>query len=60
MCLLRRVESIDGSAEVGKDYVAVNETLIFEPNELDKQVNTTLIFPRPGHTDLSGLRPFML
>lgn len=38
-----KVESIDGSAEVGKDYVAVNETLIFEPNELDKQVTIEIL-----------------
>lgn len=38
-----KVESIDGSAEVGKDYVAVNETLIFEPNELDKQVTVEIL-----------------
>ena len=41
--LLIRVESIDGSAEVGKDYVAVNEILTFEPNELDKQVNSVSV-----------------
>lgn len=38
-----KVESIDGSAEVGKDYVAVNEILTFEPNELDKQVTVEIV-----------------
>ena len=33
-----RVETIDGSANEGEDYQAVNEVLTFEPHETEKQV----------------------
>ena len=33
-----RVETIDGSANEGEDYQAVNEVLTFEPHEPEKQV----------------------
>ena len=35
-----RVETIDGSAVVDEDYVAVNEILTFEPNEREKEVRS--------------------
>ena len=33
-----RVETIDGSANEGEDYHAINEVLTFEPLEREKQV----------------------
>ena len=36
-----RVETIDGSANEGEDYIAVNEILTFEPYETEKEVLTT-------------------
>ena len=33
-----RVETIDGSANEGEDYIAVNEVLTFEPYETEKEV----------------------
>ena len=33
-----RVETIDGSATEGEDYVAVNQVLTFEPYETEKEV----------------------
>ena len=36
-----RVETIDGSANEGEDYVAVNEILTFEPYETEKEVGET-------------------
>ena len=33
-----RVETIDGSANEGEDYIAVNEILTFEPYETEKEV----------------------
>ena len=41
---IRRVETIDGSANEGEDYIAVNEILTFEPYETEKEVGDTL-FP---------------
>ena len=36
-----RVETIDGSANEGEDYIAVNEILTFEPYETEKEVGET-------------------
>ena len=33
-----RVETIDGSAVAGEDFVALNEVITFEANEVEKQV----------------------
>ena len=33
-----RVETIDGSANEGEDYQAINEVLTFEPHETEKEV----------------------
>ena len=33
-----RVETIDGSANEGEDYVAISETLTFEPYQKEKEV----------------------
>ena len=41
---IRRVETIDGSANEGEDYIAVNEILTFEPYETEKEVGDTLTF----------------
>ena len=38
-----RVETIDGSANEGEDYLPVNEVLTFEPNEREKEVGIVLI-----------------
>merc|ERR1719369_1543484 len=38
-----RVETIDGSANEGEDYQAVNEVLTFEPLETEKQIGVTII-----------------
>ena len=35
---ISRVETIDGSANEGEDYIAVNEILTFEPYETEKEV----------------------
>ena len=35
-----RVETIDGSANEGEDYQAVNEVLTCKPHETEKQVGT--------------------
>ena len=32
------METIDGSANEGEDYIAVNEILTFEPYETEKEV----------------------
>ena len=39
--ILIRVETIDGSANEGEDYVAINETLTFEPYQKEKEVRTS-------------------
>ena len=39
-----RVETIDGSANEGEDYIAVNEILTFEPYETEKEVGDTSSF----------------
>ena len=36
--MLHRLETIDGSATEGEDYVPVNEVLTFEPYETEKEV----------------------
>ena len=33
-----RIESIDGSAVAGEDYIAIEEIIVFAPDELEKQV----------------------
>ena len=33
-----RVKTIDGSANEGEDYQAINEVFTFEPNETEKEV----------------------
>jgi len=38
-----RVETIDGSANEGEDYQAVNEILTFEPNETEKEIGVTIV-----------------
>jgi len=38
-----RVETIDGSANEGEDYQAVNEFLTFEPNETEKEIGVTIV-----------------
>eukprot|EP00090_Calanus_glacialis_P017020 TRINITY_DN265_c0_g1_i1.p1 TRINITY_DN265_c0_g1~~TRINITY_DN265_c0_g1_i1.p1 ORF type:complete len:852 (+),score=219.25 TRINITY_DN265_c0_g1_i1:267-2822(+) len=38
-----RVETIDGSANEGADYEAVNEVLTFEPHETEKQIGVTIV-----------------
>ena len=37
-----RVETIDGSANEGEDYQAINEVLTFEPHEREKQVRIVI------------------
>ena len=34
-----RVETIDGSAIGGEDFVAYNNVITFEPNEVEKRVS---------------------
>ena len=38
--IIVRVETIDGSANEGEDYVAISETLTFEPYQKEKEVIT--------------------
>jgi len=38
-----RVETIDGSANEGEDYKAVNEVLTFEPHETEKEIGVTIV-----------------
>jgi len=38
-----KVETIDGSANEGEDYVAINETLTFEPYQKEKEVSVTIV-----------------
>merc|ERR1719228_2020713 len=38
-----RVETIDGSANEGEDYIAVNEILTFEPYETEKEIGVTIV-----------------
>ena len=36
------METIDGSANEGEDYIAINETLTFEPFQKEKEVSDSL------------------
>ena len=36
--IITRVETIDGSANEGEDYIAISETLTFEPYQKEKEV----------------------
>jgi len=38
-----RIDTIDGSANEGEDYVALNEVLTFGPNETEKEIGITII-----------------
>jgi solute carrier family 8 (sodium/calcium exchanger) len=38
-----RVETIDGSATEGDDYVKVDEILTFQPNETEKEIGITIV-----------------
>merc|ERR1719412_1911063 len=38
-----RVETIDGSANEGEDYQAVDEILTFEPMETEKEIGITIV-----------------
>jgi len=38
-----RAETIDGSANEGEDYIAVNEILTFEPYETEKEIGVTIV-----------------
>jgi solute carrier family 8 (sodium/calcium exchanger) len=38
-----KIETIDGSAEATKDYIAINQTLTFEPDELVKNIDIAII-----------------
>merc|ERR1712088_1053102 len=38
-----KVETIDGSANEGEDYIAINETLTFEPYQKEKEVSVTIV-----------------
>ena len=40
------VETIDGSANEGEDYQAINEVLTFEPHETEKEVIIDHFFER--------------
>lgn len=37
--IIDRIETIDGSAIAGEDFVAIDEVLTFEANEIEKQVS---------------------
>lgn len=38
-----RVETIDGSATEGNDYIKVDEILTFQPNETEKEIGITIV-----------------
>jgi len=38
-----KVETIDGSANEGEDYIAISETLTFEPYQKEKEVSVTIV-----------------
>ena len=38
-----RVETIDGSANEGEDYIAISETLTFEPYQKEKEVKIMMV-----------------
>ncbi|XP_060076839.1 sodium/calcium exchanger 3-like [Ylistrum balloti] len=41
--VLYRVETIDGTAVEGEDYISYKETLVFEPNETEKHIDIQII-----------------
>lgn len=41
--VLFRVETIDGTAVEGEDYISYKETLVFEPNETEKHIDLQII-----------------
>ena len=45
------METIDGSANEGEDYIAVNEILTFEPYETEKEVIGSVWFDILTHAD---------
>ncbi|XP_071449593.1 sodium/calcium exchanger 1-like isoform X2 [Hetaerina americana] len=38
-----KVETIDGTAQENEDYIPINEIIIFEPNETEKQVKVEIV-----------------
>ncbi|XP_046399994.1 sodium/calcium exchanger 1-like isoform X2 [Ischnura elegans] len=38
-----KVESIDGTAQENEDYIPINEIIVFEPNETEKQVKVEIV-----------------
>lgn len=42
MLVCSRVETIDGSAVGGQDFVAFNQVIQFEANEVEKQVSCNI------------------
>ena len=47
-----RVESFDGSAKHGSDYVPINEQLVFGPYAKEKQVSITIIDDNQWYTTI--------
>ena len=41
--IITRVETIDGSANEGEDYIAISETLTFEPYQKEKEVTDKMM-----------------
>ncbi|XP_021339681.1 sodium/calcium exchanger 1-like, partial [Mizuhopecten yessoensis] len=41
--VLYRVETIDGTAVEGEDYISFKDTLVFEPNETEKHIDIQII-----------------
>ncbi|XP_033743112.1 sodium/calcium exchanger 3-like isoform X1 [Pecten maximus] len=41
--VLFRVETIDGTAVEGEDYISYKETIVFEPNETEKHIDIQII-----------------
>ena len=41
--IIARVETIDGSANEGEDYIAISETLTFEPYQKEKEVTDKMM-----------------
>ena len=42
------METIDGSAEAGQDYVKIQEVLEFGPNETEKVIEVCITYSREG------------
>ncbi|KAG8224885.1 hypothetical protein J437_LFUL004626, partial [Ladona fulva] len=38
-----RVETIDGTAQENEDYVPINEVVVFEPNETEKEIKVEIV-----------------